>query len=185
MKKFFVVFSAFCFLLTCNIAYSQEDTIPEEDLDPLRFYKPKYDATYEAPIDIVAKAVKKTLDDISCVIVQAKEKTDDEDGWARWIIKSDFCVFVEGDSSFTKLREKSYNMPFIRGGAWKNGRMQYKFVITEQPDEKVYLLLTGNMSGFEHFVTNRVHFWESNGQFEHEILVSIENNIKLLTKPAE
>lgn len=160
--------------------FSQEEQNTEEELDPLRYYKNKYDATYTAPIEVVSKAVIKALDDIACVIVQKKEKTDDEDGWIRWVIKSDFCVFVEGDSTFVKLQERSYKMPFIRGGAWKSGRMQYKFVITEQPDDKVYLLLTGNMSGFEHFVTNRVHFWESNGQFEHDILTAIEKNIEEL-----
>ncbi|MFH1052047.1 MAG: hypothetical protein V1779_14090 [bacterium] len=180
MKNLFVIFFTTGLLFCGNYLWSQEEVQTEEELDPLRYYKPKYEATYSAPIEVVADAVTKAIEDINCAIVQKKEKTDDEDGWIRWIIKSDFCVFVEGDSTFIKLQQQSYKMPFIRGGAWRNGRMQYKFVITEQPDDKVYLLLSGNMSGLEHFVTNRVHFWESNGQFEHDILQTIDKNIEVI-----
>jgi hypothetical protein len=180
MKKLLVIFFGYLMFFSCNILIAQEQVNAEDESDPLRFYKAKYDATYDAPIEIVAKATIKSLDDIACLIVQKKEKTDDEDGFIRWVIKSDYCVFVEGDSSFVKLREKSKQMPFIRGGAWKTGRIQYKFVITEQADGKVYLLLNTSLSGFEYYVTNKVHFWESNGQFEHEIMTAIEKNIELL-----
>ncbi len=159
-----------------------EEPVPEdEELDPLRFYKAKYDATFKAPMDIVAEAVEKAIEGIDCVIVQNVMKTN-EDGWLKSIIKSDYCVFVEGDSTFDLLRLNSYEMPFIRGGAWKNGRMQYKFIVTEQPDETCYRLLKGNLSGFEHYVTNRVHFWVTNGIFEHDMLTAIERKIQELMK---
>jgi hypothetical protein len=181
MKYFLVILTLFALNISYNLLNSQEEDIKPEDLDPLRFYKAKYEATYKAPIDVVTEAVRKAIEDINCVLIQDVLKTD-QDGWLRAIIKSDYCVFAEGDSTFALLKKYSYEMPFIRGGAWSNGRMQYKFVITEKPDNKVYLLLKGNISGFEHYVTNRVHFWVSNGTLEHEILEAIENNIKEITE---
>ncbi len=182
MKNLLVIFLTLGLTFFSSNLFAQDEEVQNEELDPLRFYKPKYEETFSAPIEVVAKAVQKSLEDVSCAIVQMKEKTDNEDGWLRWIIKSDFCVFVEGDSTFIKLTEKSYKMPFIRGGAWRNGRMQYKFVITEQPDDKVYILLSSSLSGLEHYVTNRVHFWESNGQFEHDIFESIKKNIEIISE---
>jgi hypothetical protein len=58
--------------------------------------------------------------------------------------------------------------------------MQYSFVITEQADGSTYLLLKGNLSGFENYVTNKVHFWESNGQLEQAILDAITEKVKKL-----
>jgi hypothetical protein len=71
-------------------------------------------------------------------------------------------------------------MPFIRGGKWVNGRMQFKFTVTQQTDKTCYLLLKGALSGFEGFVTNKVHFWESNGILETKMMESIDKNLKLL-----
>ena len=159
-----------------NLALAQE----EVELDPLRFYRAKYDLTFTESFDLVTKAVTAVLEDIQCLTTQNVLKTD-KDGFNRQIIKSDFCVFVEGDSTFEKLKIFSKEMPFIRGGTWKNGRMQYSFVITEQADGSTYLLLKGNLSGFENYVTNKVHFWESNGQLEQVILDAITEKVKQLS----
>jgi len=153
----------------------------EEDLDPLRFYKAKYDTSFMAPIDAVREAVRKAIEDINCVVVQDVMKTN-EDGWLKVIIKSDYCVFIEGDGTFDLLQKYSYEMPFIRGGSWRNGRMQYKFILTEKPDESVYVLLKGQMSGYEDSVTNRVHFWVSNGLYEHEMLMAIKRYLGEIVK---
>ena len=162
--------------LVSNTAFAQE----EPELDPLRFYRAKYDLTFTESFDVVKDAVTAVLEDIQCLTTQNVLKTD-KDGFNRQIIKSDFCVFVEGDSTFEKLRFFSKEMPFIRGGTWKNGRMQYNFVVTEQAEGSTYLLLKGNLSGFENYVTNKVHFWESNGQLEQAILDAITEKVKKLS----
>ena len=170
--KFLIYF----FMLSCIFsvaAYAQE----EEELDPMRFYRAKYDLNSTANVNIVAEAVAEVIESTNCAVIQNISKTDN-DGYVRFIIKSDYCVFVEGEQTFDTLQFYSNKMPFIRGGTWENGRMQYKLVITEQPDGSTYLLLKGTLSGFENNVTNKVHFWESNGMFEHNLLLAIEEKIK-------
>ena len=152
-----------------------EEEVPEE----LKYYKQKYDATYKEPIELVIKAVAKSIADLPCEVIQNTLKAT-EDGFLKGVIKSDYCVFVEGDSTYDKLKIYSLKMPFIRAGAWSNGRMQYKFTITQQPDSTCYLILKGAVSGFEKYVTYKVHFWESNGILETRLMESIERNIKLL-----
>jgi len=60
--------------------------------------------------------------------------------------------------------------------------MQYKFKITEKEDGSVDLLLMGEISGFEEFVTNEVHFWKSIGIFETKMLKDIEKNCEKLSE---
>jgi hypothetical protein len=178
-NKFRTIFQLLLVVVSINLGQNLVLAQEETELDPLRFYRAKYDLTFSESFDIVKDAVTAVLEDIQCLTTQNVLKTD-KDGFNRQIIKSDFCVFVEGDSTFNKLRTFSKEMPFIRGGTWKNGRMQYSFVITEQADGSTYLLLKGNLSGFENYVTNKVHFWESNGQLEQAILDAITEKVKKL-----
>lgn len=163
-------------LIATEMSFSQE----EVELDPMRFYRAKYDLTFTLSYDIVKQAVVEVLNDMECIVAQNVSKTD-KDGFSRQIIKSDYCVFVEGDSTSDIVKLLSKEMPFIRGGRWKNARMQYSFVVTEQADGSTYLLLKGSLSGFENFVTNKVHFWESNGQLEQNILDAITEKVKQLS----
>ncbi len=148
--------------------------------DRLKYYKEKYEETFNESFDVVWRAIKKSLDDISCMISYEKYQQDDE-GYFSGTLKSDFCVFSMGkDTTFKVLKRYSYEMPLIRGGIWINGRIQYTFKVKENKDGTVYLSFTGRLSGFEDFVTHQVHFWKSNGILETKMLESIKNNIPLV-----
>lgn len=179
-KIYFVIISILyvsLVLLNSNQLYSQQDEyVPER----LKYYKEKYEATYNEEYEIVFKAVKKTLDDIACLIATESSKQDDN-GLFRGVIKSDFCVYSQGkDSTFSVMKKYSYKIPHIPGGVWLNARMQYTIIIKENEDGTVYLTLRGEMSGFEDLVTHEVHFWKSNGYFEHHFMEGIQKNIALL-----
>ena len=162
------------FLLYNPNLFSQNE---EDNDDPLRYYKAKYEEVFNEPLDSVVSAVVKSIEDLNCVVILNKIKTD-KNGFFKALVKSDFCVFSEGtDSTFDLLRGYSVKMPFIPGGKWKNGRMQYKFVIKELADGSINLYLKGNLSGYEDYVTNRVHFWTSNGILEHNMLERIKANL--------
>ena len=162
------------FLLYNPNVFSQNE---EDNDDPLRYYKAKYEEDFNEPIDSIVSATVKAIEDLNCVVILNKKKTD-KDGFFKALVKSDYCVFSEGtDTTFDKLSKYSYKMPFIPGGVWKNGRMQYKFIIKEKPDGSIHLLLKGNLSGYEDYVTNKVHFWKSNGILEHNMLERIKANL--------
>ncbi len=154
----------------------QPENIPER----LKFYKEKYEETFKENFDVVWRAIKKSLDDIGCMISYEKYQQDDE-GYFNGTIKSDFCVFSFGkDTTFQVLKRYSYEMPLIRGGIWINGRIKYTFKVKENPDGTVFLSFKGQLSGFEDFVTHQVHFWKSNGILETQMLERIKNNLNLV-----
>lgn len=146
------------------------------------YYKPKYEKTYDYPFEIVWEAIKKSLEEKNCQVAYEKYTQTDE-GLYKGSIHSDFCVFSAGkDTTFATLKKFSLEVPFIRGGIWLNGRMQYKFKLKENDDGSVYVRLKGGISGFEDFVTHKVHFWKSNGYFETKMLEAIEKNCKILNQ---
>ncbi len=148
----------------------------------LRFYKEKYEYRFAKPFEIVWNAVKKSLEDIGCMIALENYKATDE-GLYKGNIKSDFCVFSAGkDTTFKTLNKYSYDLPVIRGGIWLNGRMQYTVVVKEESNGQVYMLIKGELSGFEDFVTHEVHFWKSNGIFETRLSKLIERNFDAVMK---
>jgi hypothetical protein len=153
-----------------------EKQIPER----LKYYKEKYEETFNEPFDVVWRAIKKSLDDIGCMIAYEKYQQDDE-GFLTGTLKSDFCVFAMGkDTTFQVLKRYSYEMPLIRGGIWINGRIKYTFRVKENKDGTVMLSFTGGLSGFEDFVTHQVHFWKSNGILETQMMERIKNNIPVV-----
>jgi hypothetical protein len=148
------------------------------------YYKDKYEKTYDYAFEIVWEAIKKSLADKNCQIAHEKYTQTDE-GLYKGSIKSDFCVFAavaNDEDVFDSLKVYSLEVPFIRGGIWLNGRMEYKFKLKENDDGSVYVRLKGKLSGFEDFVTHEVHFWQSNGYFETKMLEAIEKNCKLLSQ---
>ena len=155
----------------------KEDSTREISENMKYFKKDGYREVYDYSFEIVHKAVIKSINDLGCMISQDKPTQTDQ-GLYKASVKSDFCVFTTGsDSTFKTLKKYSVLLPLIRGGIWQNGRMQYKFKLEEQADGKVKLLLTGELSGFEEFVTHEVHFWQSNGRFETWMLELIKKNI--------
>mgnify|MGYP005831575175 CR=1 FL=1 len=145
--------------------------------DRLRYFKEKYDATYQNSFESVWNAVKQAILDLNCMIAQEKYSQTDE-GFFKGKVESDYCVFSVGlDSTFDVLKKYSLELPLIRGGRWMTGRMKYVFNIEEKNDGSVYLLLRGEISGFENYVTHRVHFWKSNGYWETYILNRIREKL--------
>jgi len=154
----------------------EERVVPER----LKFYKERYEETFNEDFDVVWRAIKKSLDDIGCMIAYEKYQQNDE-GYFTGTLKSDFCVFSFGkDTTFQVLKRYSYEMPLIRGGIWINGRIQYTFRVKENPDGTVFLSFKGQLSGFEDFVTHQVHFWKSNGILETQMLERIKNNLQFV-----
>ena len=146
------------------------------------YYKKKYEKTFDYPFEVVWEAIKKSLTDKNCQVGYERYTQTDE-GLYKGTIKSDYCVFTAGDdTTFATLKKYSLEVPFIRGGIWLNGRMEYKFKLRENDDGSVYVRLKGQISGFEDFVTHEVHFWESNGYLETKMLEAIEKNCKILNE---
>ncbi len=149
-----------------------------------KYFKEKYEKTYDYAFEIVWEAIKKSLEEKNCQIAHERYTQTDE-GLYKGSIKSDFCVFAavaNDDDVFDSLKVYSLEVPFIRGGIWLNGRMEYKFKLKENDDGSVYVRLKGKLSGFEDYVTHEVHFWQSNGYFETKMLEAIEKNCKLLSQ---
>lgn len=165
---------------------------PEEIPEELQYFKDVYEETFTAPFEVVYKAVKSSLEDLSCqTIKDAYKQTDD--GFFKGFINSDYCVVASGqDSTIDVMKKFSFaaseeklkrkRFPIIRGGTWLYGRMQYKMVITEKENGSVHVLLKGELSGFESYVTNRVHFWDSNGYLEQKMLERIRRHVAAASK---
>ncbi len=140
--------------------------IKEEIPEVEKYYREKYEATYDAAFEDVWKALKTALAEENCMIMMEKF-SQNEDGYFTGVLRSDFCLKAEGsDSTYSIIKRYSKKAPFIRGAIWVTLRMQYKFSIKEQDDGIVYLRLVGELSGREDHVTEQVHFWESNGYLE-------------------
>lgn len=161
----------------------QPDTakVPEEQVpERLKYYRERYEETFNEPFDVVWRSIKKSLEDISCMISYEKYQQD-QNGLFSGTLKSDYCVFTFGrDTTFKVLKRYSLEMPLIRGGIWENGRIQYTFKVKENEDGTVFLSFRAWLSGFEDFVTHQVHFWKSNGYLETKMLERIRNNLALV-----
>jgi hypothetical protein len=183
MKNLFtnsIIISLFCIILFAPSLIAQDDwrgqTIETKEQFP--YLKEKYEMTLDQTFDTVWEAAKKSIEQINCSIITANTRQDDE-GLYRGTIQSDFCIFAVGDTTLKNMRFYSVDLPFIRGGVWANGRMQYKIIVRETQDDKVYVLLTGEISGMESHVTSKVHFWKSNGFKESMMIERIKMNLGL------
>ncbi len=155
-----------------------EDAPPSES-ERMKYFKDKYEDNYEKTFEEVWQSVIKSLEDKSCQILKKSYSQTDE-GFYKGTIVSDYCVFSLGkDTTFQTLKKYSVKVPVIRGGVWIAGRFQYKFIINERDDGTVHLLLNGEVSGFEEYVTSQVHFWESNGYMETMMMKQIRRNLQL------
>ncbi len=151
-----------------------EDEIPEV----MKYYREKYEAKYDYLFEEVWAAVKLALEQTNCMIIK-ESYTQNDEGLFKGSIHSDFCVHATGeDTTLAVLKRYSLKVPFIRGGVWVSARMQYKFVIKEQDDGSVRLLLKGEISGREDYVTEEVHFFKSNGYLETLMLERIRKNLE-------
>lgn len=147
------------------------------------YYKERYEVIFsEYFFDEVWNATIEAIEATDCFVAQKSSRQDD-DGFYKGKIVSDFCVLASLDMDenadvYDTLKAYSVKVPVIRGGIWKNGRIQYKVIIKEHEDETVSLLIKAEMSGYEDYVTNQVHFWESSGWLEHFLIEDIKARLE-------
>lgn len=177
MKKFAVLMSALCMLLCIAPqlkAQDADDDVPER----LKYFKEKYIETYKAPFDVVWNAIKENLAALPANVATEKYSQTDE-GLYKGMIRSDNYVFCEGsDTTYRTLQKYQYDMKFIPGSVWENGRLEYKFILKEIEPEVVEMTMTTKMSGHESHVTSIVHFFKSNGLLEKDFLDKLAARIK-------
>jgi hypothetical protein len=135
------------------------------------------------------KAVKKSLSDLGCR-VEVEKTEQGSDNLYRSNIRTEFYIVSTGVDTTKEFMEKlsceaddCEKFPFIRGGEWVSGRVQYSIVLKEKDDETVDFLLKGELSGYEQWVTSKVHFWDSNGILERDFYNSIRVNAGLPALP--
>lgn len=172
-------------LLFVSLAFAAnifaDDTPSEDELnyeDPrLKNYKERYEESFDKSFDEVWEATISSIEELNCMLI-TKNTSQNDEGFLKGKIKSDFCVFSSGkDSTFKVLQRESLEVPFIRGGSWISGRKQYTIVLKEQEDGTVNMILKCEISGREDHVTKRIHFWKSVGNFETDMIESIKSKL--------
>ena len=186
MKRF-ALLCLMVLLGTCDFGFAQEEEKKEDDNwkqettteeSDFPYLKEKYEETFKLPFDQVWEAAVKSIDEINCQIINKQSKQDDN-GLYKGKIESDYCIFAVGDTVWQNFNYYGVKPPFIRGGIWVSGRFQYKFIIKENEDGSTYLRLIGEVSGFETHVTDRFHFFQSNGFKETMMLERVKKNLGL------
>jgi hypothetical protein len=154
--------------------YTAED-LPER----YKNYRMKYIQSFDAPFEDVFNAVIENLNETSCRTVVDKQSMTDE-GFFKGVIKSDYCVFVNNvDGIVDSLDYYSVKVPFIRGSIWETGRMKYTFILRESEEGPTSVEVRGEISGLESNITETIHFWESNGNFEVAFLNNVADRLAL------
>jgi hypothetical protein len=121
----------------------------------------------------VWRAVKQAITERGCQL-EYERYLEDTAGTLSGILRSEYCVLVQGEDSTRAVMERySIQVPRIRGARWMNGRVQYTVRLRELDTNGVELRLSAELSGMEGYITNRVHFWASNGILERQLLQRI------------
>ena len=133
--------------------------------------------TISAPFGTVWSAMEESMAEMSCGKAQTNKITDPEDelGFYKGMYISDFCILATGEDTTRDHMEQYGKLPMIRGGIWITGRVQFKVNVREIGVRQTVLILRAELSGFEQFITNAVHFWTSNGVLErrmHEVILA-------------
>jgi hypothetical protein len=120
----------------------------------------------------VWSAVEKAMEVRQCGKAQVKKvvEPEDVDGFYKGTYVSDFCVLVKGEDSTADVMEAFGDLPRIRNGIWITGRVQFRVAVREEQRNKTKVVLKAELSGFEEYITNQVHFWNSNGKLEEEMV---------------
>ncbi len=130
----------------------------------------------------VWRAVKQAITERGCQL-EYERYVEDTTGTLSGILRSEYCVLVSGEDSARVVMERySVQLPRIRGARWMNGRVQYTARLRELDTSGVELRLTAELSGMEGYITNRVHFWASNGVLEKQLLQRIGELLGLPTE---
>jgi hypothetical protein len=162
MKKYIVLFVLAIATLGSVPAFAQLDQTPPFILEQ----------NLKKPFPIVWKAIHKALETINCR-VETEKKSQDDNNLFKGNIRTENWIFITGEDSTLDVLEKYGVVPTIRAGRWVSGRAQFKFIIKEKDDETTDFRLTSEISGFEEYVTQKVHFWNSNGVLDNQIMEKI------------
>lgn len=159
-----MVRSAFVLLLCCvGIATAEEFQL----VLPKRFPE-------------VWRAVKQAIAERRGCQLEYERSMEDTAGLLSGLIRSEYCVLVSGEDSARAVMERySVQIPHIRGARWMNGRVQYLIRLRELDTVGVEMRLVAELSGLEGYITNRVHFWSSNGILERQLLQRIAELLEL------
>lgn len=120
-------------------------------------------------------AIKNSMQELGCSKPQTEKITEpaEEGGFYTGLYVSDFCVISKGEDSTKNYMEQFGELPRIRGGIWVAGRVQYKVNVKEEGIRQTKIILRAEVSGFEEFITNAIHFWTSNGILEQRMMDAI------------
>ena len=120
-------------------------------------------------------AIQASMNELGCGKPQTDKVTEpvEEAGFYKGVYVSDFCVISTGEDTTRDFMEKFGEIPRIRGGIWITGRVQYKINVKEEGIRQTKIILRAEISGFEEFITNGVHFWVSNGILEKQMMDAI------------
>ena len=132
---------------------------------------------FNKPFPVVWKTIKKILADKGCLLEADKQNFDEKTETYKGNIRSEACVFASGEDTARDVMMRYGKVPMIRGGVWVSGRAQYNFSVKDMPDKTVQVVLTVELSGNEDYITHQVHFWNSNGILDNEIMEKLKSTL--------
>lgn len=192
MKKSIIFLLAVLLLVPAIMtvpAFSQDEEEVYE-IEILKYWKEKYEAEFKNVMfeDVTEAITQAVAEHNACAVLPSTPKMNDE-GFMKQIIKSDYCIFAMGDSTYRDMQKYSVLrsqqtvghecLPFIPGARWKNGRIKFKFLVKEIDDETIQVILpNAEISGKEEAVTVKHYFWESNGILETNIMARIKELVE-------
>jgi len=121
-------------------------------------------------------AVQRAMEKNLCGKPQVLKVIEPEevDGFYRGTYVSDYCVLATGEDSTADEMDKYGTLPRIRNGIWVNGRIQFRLSVREERRNETRVVLKAELSGFEEYITNQMHFWNSNGDLERKMMALIK-----------
>ncbi len=125
------------------------------------------------PFPVVWKIIHKALEEMGCR-VEVEKNAEGDKGLFKGNIRTEFYIFSTGEDSTLDVLDRYGVTPTIRASRWVSGRIQYKFVLKELEDESTDIRLVCELSGFESYVTSKVHFWNSNGVLDKQMIDKIK-----------
>lgn len=128
----------------------------------------------------VWRAIKRSMEDVACPKTQVEKIIEpmEDGGLYKGQYFSEFCVLAQGPDSTKDVIKRYSDIPRIRGGIWTTFRIQYKLNLKEEEGNKTRIILRAQCSGYEEFITQETHFWNSNGILEREMMSRLLANIK-------
>lgn len=136
--------------------------------------------TVDVSFGKVWDAIKESMTEFGCPQPQTDNVIEpvEETGFYRGVYVSDYCILSTGEDSTRYRMEKYGEIPRIRGGIWITGRIQFKVNVKEEGVRNTKIILRSELSGFEEFITNQVHFWYGNGLLDRQMMDAILKKIK-------